>query len=220
MVMFEGSSEYRTTKHIVCIAFTVFLSSSAVFAQSTTGTVVGTVKDTSSGIVSGAVVKLLNTGTNASRATIASESGSFQFANLDVGAYRLEISAPGFEVVWFASFDLGARETRRVDAELKVAGQTTTLNVEETAGAVVQTDTSSIAETKGSRELVDLPVAISTRANGSTSALSTLTAQPGVQTDPNGNISVAGTLPTQLSMSIDGISTIGPGNFSGQGGAG
>jgi hypothetical protein len=68
--------------------------------------------------------------------------------------------------------------------------------------------------------LIDLPVAITTRAQGSTSAMSTLTAQPGVQTDGAGNISVAGALPAQLSMSIDGISTMGPGNFNGQGGAG
>jgi hypothetical protein len=105
-----------------------------------------------------------------------------------------------------------------VDAELKVAAQTTTVSVEDTAGAAVETDTSSIAETKGSRELVDLPVAISARATGSTSAFFHAHGQPGVQTDANGNISVVGTLPVQLSMSIDGISSMGPGSQSGPGG--
>ena len=47
----------------------------------------------------------------------------------------------------------------------------------------IQTDTSNIAETKTGRELIDLPVAIATRAAGSTSPISTLTTQPGVQTD-------------------------------------
>ncbi len=42
--------------------------------------------------------------------------------------------------------------------------------------------------------------------------MSTLTAQSGVQTDSNGNISVAGSLPSQLSMSIDGISSMGTGS--------
>ena len=92
------------------------------------------------------------------------------------------------------------------------------MNVEASA-ATIETDTSSVAETKGSRELVDLPVAITTRSQGSTSAMSTLTAQPGVQTDASGNISVAGTLPTQLSMSIDGISSMGPGSSMQAGGA-
>ena len=124
---------------------------------------------------------------------MTNDTGSFQFPNVDVGHYQLEITATGFEQVRFAPFDLGARETKRVDADLKIASQTTTVNVEATAGIVVQTDTSNIAETKGARELVDLPVAITTRAPGSTSAMSTLTAQPGVQTDSNGNISVAGT---------------------------
>jgi hypothetical protein len=58
--------------------------------------------------------------------------------------------------------------------------------------------------------LVDLPVAIATRGTGSTRPMSTLTAQPGVQTDPNGGISVAGNKPAMLSMSIDGISSMGP----------
>ena len=66
---------------------------------------------------------------------------------------------------------------------------------------------------KGSLELTDLPVAISTRSSGSTSAYSTLGAQPGVQFDSNNNIEVAGAGPSQLSFSIDGISSVGPGTL-------
>jgi Carboxypeptidase regulatory-like domain len=209
-------------RYFVSSALALLFSGTLAFSQSTTGTVLGAVKDTSGAAVSGAMVKLLNTGTNAARSTISSESGAFQFSNLDVGTYQLDINAVGFEGVRVPAFDLGGRETKRIDVDMKVASQTTTVDVEAQAGAVVQTDSSSIAETKGARELVDLPVAITTRATGSTSAMSTLTAQPGVQTDANGNISIAGTLPAQMSMSIDGISTIGAGNTGpgGQGGAG
>ncbi len=56
-------------------------------------------------------------------------------------------------------------------------------------------------------------MAITTRSTGSTSAFSTLTAQPGVQTDNSGNIAVAGAMPSQLSVSIDGISSVGPGSL-------
>jgi len=200
--------------------FGALLFSGALHGQSTFGTVLGTVKEISGGVVPGAVVNLTNTGTNAKRSTISNDAGSFEFVNVEVGTYTLDIQATGFQKSEFSSFDLGGRETKRLDAQLQIATQSTTVNVESSGGAVVQTDTSSIAETKGSRELVDLPVAITTRAQGSTSAMSTLTAQPGVQTDANGNISVAGSLPTQLSMSIDGISTMGPGSFNGQGGGG
>src|SRR5207244_10675870 len=58
------------------------------------------------------------------------------------------------------------------------------------------------------RELLDLPVAIGSRATGSTSAISTLTTQAGVQTDNAGKLSVAGSKPSMLSVSIDGITTV------------
>jgi hypothetical protein len=201
----------RRTRRWVSLALLSLVGTSALLAQSTTGTVVGTVKDPQGAAVTGAVVNLTNTGTNAKHSTMTSDSGGYQFVNLEVGSYQLTVDAPGFRKAEFMAFDLGGRETKRVDAQVEIASQITTVNVESSA-AVVESDTSSIAETKGSRELVDLPVAITTRSQGSTSAMSTLTAQPGVQTDTNGNISVAGTLPSQLSMSIDGISSMGTGS--------
>ena len=183
-----------------------------VYGQSTFGTVLGTVKDASGATVSNAVVKLTNTGTNSSRSETSNAEGTYSFVNVDVGTYQLIVEAPGFQKTEVESFNLTARETSRVEVTLKPATQATTINVESTA-AVVSTDVSNIAETKGSRELTDLPVAIGTRASGSTSAYSTLTAQPGVQIDSNNNISVAGTTPGQISVSVDGISSVGPGSI-------
>ncbi len=190
----------------------MFTFRQSLCGQSTFGSVLGTVKDSSGAAVANAAVHLMNTGTNAARSTISSTDGSYNFVNVDVGTYRLLVEAPGLQKTEIESFNLTARETSRVDVTLKVATQATTVNVESSA-AVVSTDVSNIAETKGSRELTDLPVAIGTRASGSTSAYSTLTAQPGVQTDANNNISVAGTMPGQISVSIDGISSVGPGTI-------
>jgi hypothetical protein len=187
------------------------LFSDALNGQSTSGTVLGTVKEGSGSVVPMAVVNLTNTGTNAKRSTVTSDAGTYQFVNVEVGTYKLDVQASGFQKREFNAFDLGGRETKRLDAELAIASQITTVNVEASAGTI-EADTSSIAETKGSRELTDLPVAITSRSTGSTSAMSTLTAQSGVQTDANGNISVAGSLPSQLSMSIDGISSMGTGS--------
>jgi hypothetical protein len=179
-------------------------------AQSTFGTVLGTVRDPSGTVVATAAVRLTNKGTNAARSTLSSDVGSYEFSNVEVGSYELTVEAPGFQRVEFTVFDLGARETKRLDASLKVATQIQTVNVESSAGPMVQTDTSNIAETKTGRELVDLPIAIASRGTGSTSPISTLTTQPGVQIDSAGNISVAGANPSQLSISLDGISIMGP----------
>jgi hypothetical protein len=182
----------------------------SAFAQSISGTILGTVKDPSGKTVAQAKVQLLNKGTDAQRSTLTSETGDFRFGEVEAGVYVLNIEAPGFQKEEFAQFELLARETRRLDALLKLATQTQTVNVEESMGALIQTDTSNVSETKTGRELVDLPVAIATRGTGSTSPISTLTTQPGVQIDSNGNISVAGSNPSQLSVSIDGISVMGP----------
>jgi Carboxypeptidase regulatory-like domain len=197
-------------RRILEVGFLAGLLSQVTFGQSTSGTILGTVKDPGGSVVAEALVTLRNEGTSAKRSSATSETGSYQFVNLDVGTYQLTIEKPGFRKVELNAITLGSRETKRIDAEIQVATQTTTVNVDAVAGTVVQTDTSSGAETKGSLELTDLPVAITSRASGSTSPMSTLTAQPGVQTDPSGNVSVAGLSPAQLSMTIDGISSVGP----------
>jgi hypothetical protein len=181
------------------------------FAQSTFGTVLGTVRDPSGGQIAGATVTLMNTGTNEERITRSDSNGGYQFVNVEIGNYRLTVTFAGFQKTEYQAFDLGARETRRVDIDLKVASQTQSVTVADVA--VVQTDASNIAETKGSLQLTDLPVAIATRSSGSTSAYSTLTTQPGVQIDNNNSIQVAGAGPSQLSISVDGISSMGPGSL-------
>jgi hypothetical protein len=196
------------SRFAIAILF-VLAFSSAGHAQSTFGSVLGTVKDPSGSFVPKAKIELLNTGTSAIRSTESDANGDYKFVNIDVGNYKLSVEAPGFQRTEFQPFDLSARETKRVDADLKVASQVATVTVESTA--VLQTDVSNVAESMGSLELTDLPAAITTRASGSTSAFSTLTGQPGVQTDASNNISVAGTQPGQLSFSIDGISSVGPG---------
>jgi hypothetical protein len=182
-------------------------------AQSTFGEVLGTVKESSGGVVANAKVQLVNTGTSVTKATVTDQSGSYQFVNVDVGTYQVNIEAVGFQKLEFSSFTLSSRETKRLDANLTLATQQQTVNVESSAGAVIQTDTSNVSVSKGSVELTNLPVAITTRSTGSTSAFSTLTAQPGVQTDSQGNIAVAGAKPSQLSITIDGISSVGPGTM-------
>jgi hypothetical protein len=122
--------------------------------------------------------------------------------------YQIVMKSPGFQPLALKDLVLTARQTVRADGTLTVAAQAQTVAVEATAEAAISTEVSNIAETKSGHELVDLPVAIASRALGSTSAISTLTTQAGVQSDQSGNLAVAGTKTSQLSITIDGISTM------------
>ncbi|MBC7927070.1 MAG: carboxypeptidase regulatory-like domain-containing protein, partial [Bryobacteraceae bacterium] len=145
-------------------------SSRTAKSQSTFASVVGTVQDESGAVLNGAVVTLENTGTSFRRATVTGENGSYTIPNIEPGTYRLSFAAPGFAVS-LKSVELLARQTVRVDGQMSVASQTERVNVVAESAPVVNSEVSNIAETKTGRELVDLPIAITSRASGSTSPL-------------------------------------------------
>ena len=59
------------------------------------------------------------------------------------------------------------------------------------------------------KSLVNLPVAVYSRSTGSTSPIDTLTTEAGVQTDDSGDLEVMGAPPPLLSITVDGISSVG-----------
>src|ERR1700721_1089854 len=180
----------------------------SLLGQSTFGSLVGTVQDPSHATVAKCVITLTNIGTSAERCAETDKDGAYVLVNVEPGNYRIVMQAPGFQALTANDLQLMARQTVRVDGSLIVVGQAQSVQVTATAEAVISTDVSNIAETKSGRELVDLPVAIASRALGSTSPISTLVTQAGGQDEGRGNLSVAGMKPSQLSVSIDGISTM------------
>jgi hypothetical protein len=187
----------------------VALTAAPALAQSTFGEILGTVHDSTGAVLQGAQVTLQNTGTSAARTSVTDANGNYAFSNIDVGTYSLTMTAPGFEKESLPAISLTARETRRMDATLKPGAESQTVVVVEDALPVITTDVSNLAETKAGDELIELPVAIYSRSTGSTSPISTLTTEAGVQTDDSGELAVAGTTAALLSVTIDGISSVG-----------
>ena len=112
--------------------------------------------------------------------------------NLEPGTYEITMEMPGFNEAVFRNMGLQSRETMRVDGLLTIGSQNSSVSVSTMSEAPISTEVSNIAESKLGRELTDLPVAIGSRASGSTNAFTTLTTQPGVEIDNSGNLSVAG----------------------------
>ena len=186
------------------------VSAGPLVAQSTFGAILGTVHDNSGALIATAQVTLLNTGTGATRTAATDADGNYAFRNIDVGTYKITFAGPGFQTETLPVVSLTARETRRIDAVLKLSGETQTVVViDDSALPVINTEVSNLAATKLGDELVDLPIAIYSRSTGSTSPISTLTTEAGVQTDDTGNLAVLGTTAAMLSVTIDGISSVG-----------
>ncbi len=207
---FFAAISARNRRSLSSIFLIIFLSlgSIGLHAQTTFGTFLGTVQDQSGAVIANATVTMLNLGTAATRTVHTEADGTYNFVNVEPGNYKLSVEAKGFKRAIF-SLTLAARQSIRVDASLQVGAQDQSVEVHGSF-TVINTDVSNLAETKTGLELIDLPVAITSRGSGSTSPYSTLTMQPGIQTDNAGNISVSGAKPGTLSISIDGISTMDP----------
>src|SRR5882762_4476702 len=67
------------------------------FAQLNVGTILGTVKDTSGGVMAGATVTALNTETGSSRTATTGDDGVYRFSALPVGHYDVKIERSGFK---------------------------------------------------------------------------------------------------------------------------
>src|SRR5277367_4271238 len=103
---------------MVALLACVMSSSISAFAQSTFGSIVGTVKDQSGSVVPGATVTLVNKGSSAKHMATTSASGNYEFLNLDAGTYEVSIQASGFKDQVFSNLVLQARDTQRIDANL------------------------------------------------------------------------------------------------------
>ncbi|CAN5499810.1 hypothetical protein BH10ACI4_BH10ACI4_35590 [soil metagenome] len=202
-----------SSKRRPCFSLNIVLFSLMLFmvtiahAQSTFGAFVGTVRDGVSLAITGAEVQLISLDNGAVRKVMTNGDGQYSFQNVEPGKYKISMASPGFQTTDNPGLTLLSRETQRVDGMLKVGQADQTVEVQ-TAAAVINTDTSNLSETRTGIELNTLPLAVSSRAGGSTSPYATLTSQAGVQTDASGNISVAGAKPSLLSVTVDGISTM------------
>ncbi len=174
-----------------------------VAAQSTFGTITGTVFDASGAVVPRATVTATRLGTDFTRTVTTDASGSFQILNLNAGRYRLVITLAGFREE-SRELELLARQTLRADVSIAPAGTEETISVVAVQPAI-ETDRATIDSSRSGDEISKL--ALNFRATNNPSPLVVATLAQGVQQDRGGNVSVAGSLPFMTSFSVDGIST-------------
>ncbi len=168
-----------------------------LFAQSAnnSGTINGTVMDSSGAVIAGAQVSIENPVSGLTRTATTDSAGKYQFPNIPFNHYHLTISAPGFDS---ASHDVEVRSTvaTTLTDKLNIGAGTTTVEVD--AGDLLETDSSF--HTDVDRNLIDkLPLE---SQSSSLSSLVTL-ASPGVAADSNGLFHGLGDHASN-SFSIDG----------------
>jgi hypothetical protein len=184
----------------------IFCSPSAFTQSQTTGRIAGTVKDQNGAVVAGSEVTISSQATAEERKVTTDDQGNYTVPLLAPGAYRVRVTAPGFDAALFDSVQVVITETTTVNAELRVAGaiaDPVTVRIT----PLIQKDGPQLGRVVDSRAVSELPLA--TRNFTQILALSPGTSVSLPDNTALGrnsqNISVNGARVTQNDFEINGI---------------
>jgi len=135
----------------------VFCLAPILLAESPTGTITGTVTDSSGAVVPGAKVDVANTNTGISRSTTTNATGNFQFPLLSPGTYRMTVEFAGFKKYIRDGIVLNVGE--KPDLQVTLEPGQLTQEIEVTAAApLLETQTSDVGQVVNRREIENLPL--------------------------------------------------------------
>lgn len=140
----------------VCAA--AFMFGVSLPAQTTgTGTLVGTITDSTAAVVAGAKVTVVNAATAFTSETPTSQEGAYYIPYLTPGTYRITVESPGFKKYVRDAVVIRTGEIPRIDIQMEVGGVTETVQV--TGGVpLLDTETSASGMVISGDTLVAIPV--------------------------------------------------------------
>lgn len=169
---------FRSISPARCLAMAVMLmaaiSGAFAFAQNS-GTIVGTITDSSGAVISSAQATAIEISTNLSRTATTNEQGYYVISSLQPSEYKVVVHAPGFSELIQPHVVLLADQTVTVNAKLAVGGTTSVVTID-AAPSQVDTTTSTLGQVIDQARMVELPLngrnaaTLTTLVTGSVSA--------------------------------------------------
>jgi hypothetical protein len=180
---------------------------SLVFAQSYTGTITGSIKDTSGAMIPRATVTITNQQTGRQESVAADLEGRYTSLPLPPGEYRVEAGLQGFRRAVRTDIPVQINATVVIDFSLEVGELTDQIEVRADA-TLLETSTGTIGKLVDNRRILELP--LNTR-----NVYSLIFLTPGVAGSIGNNYnsmsySVNGARPTMMDTVIDGVTASFP----------
>src|SRR3989441_3220625 len=202
-------------RFVTAIVALIGLGTCLSFAQTSTATILGTVKDTSGALVPGVSITVKHTESGLTRTVVSGERGAYTAPLLPVGAYEITTIMPGFKQVVRSGINLVVGQEAVIDLTLEVGAAAETVTVSEEA-PLVNTTTSSTSGVITDQQVKELPL------NGR-SFDNLITLNVGVSNATSNTLdsgawnmfSVAGKRPETNRFIINGVDWVG-GNATGQ----
>ncbi|MBI2822952.1 MAG: carboxypeptidase regulatory-like domain-containing protein, partial [Acidobacteria bacterium] len=188
----------------VTLLLSLFLTTA--FAQETTGTLTGAVRDESGAMIPGVTVVAVNKETGATRNAITGDEGRYRLPQLAPGSYELRAELAGFQTTVIQGVTVSVGQEAVLPIVLKV-GEITEQVVVSAEIPLVDTTTANIGALVDNKSIQDLPL------NGR-DFIQLAALQEGVVTPMSGNrsrtgdagvkMSIGGTRPNQTAVLLDG----------------
>ena len=191
MIRYVGSAVARA----LCLSvLSLGLATSAV-AQSVSGTILGTVTDSTGAVVAGAKVTIVNEGTGLTRSVVADVNGEYTAPALPTGHYTITSEMTGFKTVALSNVEVGVDQRVRINIKHEVGAMTESVSV--TADTpLLQTSSSELGTTVSASQIEALPL------NGRNFVNLTRTIPGVLRGIPGANIDGAGSLAWRASASF------------------
>ena len=195
----------RLIRTLLCVALVVLPST--LFGQSYTGTIIGTLKDTSGAVIPAANVTITNQQTARTESTTTDIEGRYISVPLAPGVYRVEASLQGFRGAARPDVTVQVNSTVVIDFTLEVGQLTDQVEVRADA-TLLETDSGTVGKVVDNRRILELP--LNTR-----NVYSLIFLTPGVAGTIGNNYnsmsySVNGARPTMMDTVIDGVTASFP----------
>lgn len=146
----------RSALRYSIVSLLVVLSFCAARAD-VTGAISGTVRDSGQAVVPGARVRIVNVQTNVSQESTTGSDGAYHFLALQAGAYRITVTATGFQTYTDSGITLQVNDQLRLDVVLQVG--TVAEHVDVSASAVhVETENTQLGDVIDSKKMLALPL--------------------------------------------------------------
>jgi len=200
-----------------CVSVLVF--STFAGAQVTSGTILGSVQDTSGAVIAGAMVTATAPAVGITRTVKSGSNGTFSLSNLPAATYHLAVKAQGFESLEKDGVVLSSADKLNAGTfSLKIGTEATTVTVQADSGQLqIQANSGERSDLITGKQLNDIAL------NGR-NVLDILRVVPGVSgsgsfgvsgTGGLATYSINGTRTNQHDFVVDGSSNVDSGDNSG-----
>ncbi|MBM3783312.1 MAG: TonB-dependent receptor [Acidobacteria bacterium] len=177
---------------------TLLLAASlAMFAQTSTSQISGTITDSSAATVPGANVILTNDATGVALKQTTTAAGVYAFPSIPPGGYSIKVEAAGFRTALRNAITIQVSTPAVLDVQMEVGGATESVQVV-AASELLQTSSATLGNVVEQKSIVSLPL------NGR-NPLNLLFYEPGVTQRSGNTVNVNGARSTAVNITIDGI---------------